>query len=191
MNKSKEFDMFFVKEYDYLVQFSRSINPQSDFESLLHDTYIRCKDRITANGYSGLTFMNFMRVSLMNQYKSNYRLIQKRPQVHFDNENYYATIETNLQVKREQEQQEEDYQNQVEYLNTMVFSYINDNFDEREQFVFKTYYLLRNKKMNYKQLAAITGYSITAVSNIIKRMKLSIKLNLENYINGNIQKQRQ
>ena len=184
MCKVREFDEFFVKEYDYLVQFSRSIDPQSQYEDLLHDCYLRCKDRITVNGYSGLTFMNFMRVTIMNTYKSNYRLQQKRPQIHFDNENYYATIETNLQIKRDQEQQEMEYQSQVSFINTMLYGYIDENFDERDRFVFKTYFLLRNKKMNYKTLAEVSGFSITTVSNIIKRMKQDIKMNLENYING-------
>ena len=186
MCKVREFDEFFVKEYDYLVQFSRSIDPQSDFEGLLHDCYIRCKDRITVNGYSGLTFMNYMRVTLQNQYKSNYRLLQKRPQVNFDNENYYHTIEVNLQYKNDQEQQEKELQDKVSYVNTMVWSYISEHFNQKEQFVFRTYFLLKPKRINYKQLSEATGYSITTVSNIIKRMKIDIKLNLESYINGTI-----
>ena len=186
IDKAQEFDNFFCDEYEYLVQFSRSIDPKTDYLDLLHDSYIRCRERITVAGYSGLDFMNFMRVTIINTYKSGYRLKQKRPQVNLECENYYQTIETKLQLKREQEQQEIDYQNQVEYLNTMVFCYIDETFDEKEQFVFKTYYLLKPKRINYSQLSNVTGLSITAVSNIIKRMKTSIKENLENYINGTI-----
>ena len=184
MRKAKEFDMFFVSEYDYLLSFAKSIDPKSDYESLLHDVYLRCKDRILVAGFDGDSYINFIRVSLMNQYKSNYRLEQKRPKVDFNDVNYYHNIEEHLQLKRDQERQEQDYQDSVSFINTMLFSYIDENFDERDRFIFKTYFLLKNKKMNYKTLAEATGGSLTAVSNTIKKMKADIKMNLELYING-------
>ena len=182
--KVKMFDEFFISEYDYLLGFTQSIDPKANYNDLLHDTYCRCKDRILVAGFSGETFLNWVRVSLMNGYKSNYRLEQKRYNIDFEDVNYYHNIEQVLQLKLNQEEQENEYNQQVSYLNTMVFSYINDKYGEKEKFVFKTYFLLKPKKINYKQLSEATGYSMTAVSNIIKRMKQDIKKNLENYING-------
>lgn len=179
------FDDFFVREYDYLLGFSKSINPRSDYESLLHDVYIKCKDRIMIAGYSGSSFLNFTRVSLMNQYKSNYRLEQKRPQIDYSDPNYNYHIEATLQSIQEAEEEQEEYMAKVIYLNTMIFQYIDEYYDNRSQFIFKTYFLLKPKKLNYKKLSEVTGYSITSVSNTIKNMKIDIKENLENYINGN------
>jgi len=184
MCKVEEFDRFFCNEYEYLRSFAKSINPQADYDCLLHDVFIRCKDRISTAGFTGNTFLNFTRVALMNQYKSNYRLQQKRTTVDINNENYYGFIEYNLQLKLEQEEQDKELQDHTSFVNTMIYSYIDEYYDEREKFVFKTYFLLKPKKINYKQLSEATGYSITAVSNIIKRMKQDIKLNLERYING-------
>lgn len=186
MCKVKEFDQFFIQQYDYLKLFSKSINPQADYEGLLHDVYVKCKDRITIAGFTGQTFLNFTRVALMNTYKSNYRLRQKRQQIDICDENYYGFIEENLQQKLEQEEQDQELQNTISYVNTMVYSYIDENYNEKDKFIFKTYFLLKPKKINYRQLSEATGFSITAVNNTIKRMKVDIRTNLEQYINGTI-----
>lgn len=186
MCKVKEFDQFFIQQYDYLKLFSKSINPQADYEGLLHDVYVKCKDRITIAGFTGQTFLNFTRVALMNTYKSNYRLRQKRQQIDICDENYYGFIEENLQQKLEQEEQDQELQNTISYVNTMVYSYIDKNYNEKDKFIFKTYFLLKPKKINYRQLSEATGFSITAVNNTIKRMKVDIRTNLEQYINGTI-----
>lgn len=183
-SKVKEFDEFFCNEYKYLMSFAKSINPQADYEGLLHDVYLRCKDRILVAGFTGNTFLNFTRVSIMNQYKSNYRIQQKRKHIDILDENYYHFIEDSLQIKLDQEQQEEERQVQISYINTMIFQYIDDKYNERDKFIFKTYFLLKPKKINYKQLSDATGFSITAVSNTIKRMKIDIRNNLTQYING-------
>lgn len=184
MCKIQEFDDFFVKEYDYLLGFSKSINPKADYESLLHDCYCKCKDRITLVGYTGNTFLNWIRVVIMNQYKSSYRLEQKRHNIDFNDENYSHHIEQNLQEIYDYETFEKERQASVEYLNTMVYSYIDEHYDEKSKFIFKTYFLLKPKKINYKRLAELTGYSIASVSNTIKNMKKDIKNNLEDYIYG-------
>jgi len=186
MCKSKEFDKFFETEYDYLLSFAKSIDPKAPYEDLLHDCYGKIKDRIVANGFTGDTFLNFTRVTLMNTYKSNYRLLQKRPQVPYHDLNFKYKIENTLQTEREQIEQEEQRQNSIEYLNTMIYCYIDEKYNEKERFVFKTYYLLKPKKLNYRTLAEATGYSITTVSNIIKKMKKDLRQNLIPYINGTL-----
>jgi DNA-directed RNA polymerase specialized sigma subunit len=64
----------------------------------------------------------------------------------------------------------------------MIFEFIEENFNQKEVFVFRTYYLLKHKHLNYKTLAQVTGYSITSVSNIVKKIKKSIRENLQAYI---------
>lgn len=184
MCKVQEFDQFFSKEYSYLTSFAKSIDPKSDYESLLHDSYIRCKDRITVAGFTGRTFLNFTRVAIINGFKSNYRLQKKRVKVCLEDENYYHFIENHLQLKLDQEEQEQEYQAQISYINTMIYQYLDEKYDDKDRFIFKTYFLLKPKKINYKQLSEATGFSITGVSNTIKRMKADIKMNLQEYING-------
>lgn len=194
MCKVQEFDQFFIQQYDYLKSFSQSINPLADYEGLLHDCYVKCKNRIIVAGFSGNTFINFVRVTIVNQYKSNYRLQQKRHNVHYNEDafplpddphgNWRWKIEEKLQEIQEQEEQEQETQGQISYINTMIFQYIDENYDDRDKFIFKTYFLLKPKKINYKQLSEATGFSISTVSNTIKGMKQDIKANLEEYING-------
>ena len=174
--------MFFNNNYKYLLGFSKSINPKDDYESLTHDGYIRARTRIQDNGYSGDTFLNYMRCVLMNLYKSQYRSNRNKTIVDINDEDYYQTIEDVLNLKDQQEQLEAEQQNINTYLNTMIYQYIEEHYDQREIFVFKTYYLLKHKHLNYKSLAITTGYSITAVSNIIKKMKKDLRANLKRYI---------
>jgi hypothetical protein len=49
--------------------------------------------------------------------------------------------------------------------------------------IFKTYYVLKHKHLNYKQLALATNLSQTSVSNTIKTIKKDLRLNLLSYIN--------
>jgi RNA polymerase sigma factor (sigma-70 family) len=176
------FDEFYVKEYKYLRTFSKSINPSADYESLLHDCYLKCRDRIEVNGYLGTDYLNFVRVTIINTYKSNYRAGKRKQMVDFEDPNYYNTIEDILSLKDQQEEQETEREHRNIYLNTIIFEYIETVYSPKEIFVFKTYYLLKHKHLNYKTLSEMTGYSITSVSNIIKKMKKDIRLNLISYI---------
>jgi RNA polymerase sigma factor (sigma-70 family) len=184
MNDEKviEFNEFFIKEYQYLMGFSKSINPQSDYESLLHDCYLRCRDRIEINGYEGTNYMNFMRVTIMNTFKSNYRNLKKRQIIDIENQNYYNTIEDILLQKEEQQEQEIEAIHQNEYLTTMIYEYVDNFYNQKENYIFKTYFILKHRHLNYKQLAQATGYSITSVSNVIKRIKKDLRKNIYSYI---------
>jgi RNA polymerase sigma factor (sigma-70 family) len=180
--KINKFNEFYVNQYKYLLGFSRSINPQADYESLLHDCYLKCRDRIEKNGFDGLDYMNFVRVTIMNQYKSNYRNIKKKQLVDIEDPDYYNTIESVSLTKEIQQEQQNEIYNKNIYLNTIIFEYVDKNFTARDQFIFKTYYLLKHKHLNYKTLSEVTGYSITSVSNTIKRMKKAIRTDIMSYI---------
>jgi RNA polymerase sigma factor (sigma-70 family) len=185
-NKVKLFDEFYVENYKYLLGFSKSINPKADYESLTHDVYLRARTRIEENGYSGETFMNFIRVALMNLYKSQYRNEKNKIIIDIDDEDYYQCIEESLSIKEEQEEQEREKQHQTEYITAMIYEYLDKYYSQKDIFVFKTYYQLRHRYLNYKQLAIACDMSITSVSNKIKTIKKDLKRNLVSYIYGGI-----
>jgi len=184
--KVKEFDEFFVKEYKYLKGFAKSINVKNDYENLLHDVYIKCRGRIALSGYSGQTYMNFIRVSIMNTYKTNFR--DTKYTIDFNNYDYSSEIEEKLQSDNKYEELRLQYDNDIIFINTLAYEYVDRYFTEKENAIFKTYYLLKHKQLNYKQLAEATNYSITSVSNTIKKIKKSLKENLLCYINTGLNK---
>jgi len=185
-DKIREFDQFYSNNYRYLLGFSKSINPQADYESLTHDLYIRARNRIEVNGFSGDTFLNYTRVGLMNLYKSNYRSDKKHQLIDIENPDYYGCVEEHLQMKEYQEEQQDELNNLNTYLTSNVYEYLDKYTTPKEQYIFKTYYLLSHHHINYKELSRITGYSITSVSNIIKRLKKQLRVSLSLYIREGI-----
>jgi RNA polymerase sigma factor (sigma-70 family) len=181
-DKIREFDQFFCNNYKYLIGFSKSINPQADYESLTHDLYLRARNRIADNGFSGDTFLNYTRVGLMNLYKSHYRTTKKHQLIDIENPDYYNLTEEVLAMKEYQDIQQEEQNQTNTYLTSNVYEYLDRYATPKEQYIFKTYYLLKHHHINYKQLSEITGYSITSVSNIIKRLKKQLRRDLNSYI---------
>lgn len=184
--KLTEFNEFFIKNYKYLLGFAKSINTKNDYESLLHNCYLKAYQRILLSGYSGCTYLNFIRVIIMNQYKTTYRDNKRgdnKNTIDISNNNYSEEVEENLLNEYDYEEQSKAYDQQMSYINTMAFDYVNKYFNAKENMVFKTYYVLKHKHLNYKQLALVTNMSITSVSNIIKKIKKELIENLIIYIN--------
>lgn len=179
--KIEEFNKFFTENYNLLTGFSKSINPKADYESLTHNSYIKCINAIEKRGYDGKDYLNFTRVVVMNTYKSNYR--DKKNIISFEDADFEIEIESCLHLKDYQDQQEEEIRRKEEFLNTIIYEFVDRYYSRKENFIFKTYYLLQRKKINYKQLSEVTGYSITSVSNVIKKIKKDLKENLLRYIN--------
>jgi len=178
----KKFDEFFSNNYLYFQGFSKSISPKDDWESLTHDAYIRARTRIQANGYSGDTYLNYMRCVIMNLYKSNYRTNMKHQIIDIENPDYLYLTEEILAMKQNQEEQQNQQDQTNTYLTSAVYEYLDKYASPKEFFVFRCYFLLKHHHINYKQLSEITGYSITSVSNIIKRLKKDLRINLKTYI---------
>ena len=168
-----QFNNFFIQNYNYLLGFSRSIDVKNDYEDLLHNCYLKCHRRIALSGYSGTSFLNFIRITIINTYKTNYR--DKKHTVDFEGQNYNSMVEDILLNDFENELSRKQYINDVQFINTMIYEYVNKYFNEKENMIFKTYFLLKYKHLNYKQLADATGYSITSVSNTIKNIKKELK----------------
>lgn len=178
----KKFDEFFTANYKYLLGFSKSICPQADYESLTHDLYLRARTRIAANGFSGDTYMNYTRVGLMNLYKSHYRSKKKHILIDIEDPDYYNLTEEVLAMNEYQNDQQMELDQTNTYLTSNVYEYLDKYTTPKEQFIFKSYYLLKRHHINYKELSEITGYSITSVSNIIKRLKKQLRRSLSLYI---------
>lgn len=176
-----EYDKFFTENYKYLLGFSKSINPNADWESLTHDVYLKCRKRIYLSGFTGSNYLNFTRVSLINTYKTNYR--DKKHNVDLHEKTYLVSIENKLINEDEQQKQEIDRDYRVQIINTHAYDYVDKYYGQKQNMIFKTYYVLKHRHLNYKQLAKATGYSITSVSNCIKEIKKDLKANLNCYIN--------
>lgn len=179
--KIKEFDNFFVNNYKFLLNFTKSIDTRNDYESLLHDCYLKCHTRISISGYSGSTYLNYMRCTIMNTYKTSYR--NRKYTVDIEHPDYQEVVEERLLEDFEYHEQRKDYDNEMSFLNTMAFEYVNKYFSPRDNMIFKTYYVLKHRHLNYKQLAIATNLSQTSVSNCVKNVKKSLKENLVCYIN--------
>jgi len=175
------YDDFFVKNYQYLLGFTKSIDVKNDYENLLQDVFIVCRTRIMKSGFTGNTFLNYVRVTIMNRYKTSYR--DKRYSIDIEDPNHCEEIEDILLSEHDYQQQCKDYDNEMVFLNTMAFEYVNRFFNEKENMVFRTYYVLKHKHLNYKQLSLATGYSQATVSNVIKTIKKDLRANLLTYIN--------
>ncbi len=178
--KVKEFDNFFVTNYTYLLGFTKSIDVRNDYENLLHDVYIKLRNRITLSGYSGTTYLNFTRVTIMNTYKTLYR--DKKRTIEYGSNDHSDEIENQLQQEYDYQEQHNTNDMRMSYINTSIYEYVDRYFTPKENAIFKTYYCLKHKRLNYKQLSKATGYSITSVSNTINRMKKNIRENLKTYI---------
>lgn len=185
-DKIQEFNQFFSENYNYLKGFTKSIDPKNDYQSTLHTVYLKCRDRIAVNGYEGNNYMNFTRVSLMNTYKSQYRSNKKNTFVDIEDHDYYALIEEILLLKEEQDTQDELIQYELSYIVNGIYDYLDSYYSDKEKFIFKTYFLLKHKHLNYKQLSEATHYSISSVSNIIKKIKKDLRENLIIYLKTGI-----
>jgi len=181
-DKVNEFNQFFSSNYKYLKGFTKSIDCKADYENLLHHVYLKVRDRIETNGYNGNEYMNFTRVALMNSYKSQYRQNKKIQIIDIDDEDFTNHIETILVNQEELLQQDQLIQAEISYIINGIYEYVEKYFNQKELFVFRTYYLLKHKHLNYKQLSEATGYSVTSVSNIIKRIKKELRQNLKIYL---------
>lgn len=197
--KLHEFNNFFIKNYKYLLGFTRSIDVHNDYESLLHDCYIKCHKRIDLSGYSGNTYLNFVRVTIINTYKTKYRdrkdfvaidTCGEDGYLHSDNrvQSWNDKAEQRLLDEYEYDLLQKEYDAEMSFYNTMVYEYVNKYFSPKENMIFKTYYVLKHKHLNYKQLSEVTNLSQSSVSNTIKNIKKSLKHNLLCYLNTGLNK---
>jgi len=99
-------------------------------------------------------------------------------------EQHQKDVEAKLRQDENYNEHDESEIQQLEYTTRKMFDYIK-KYSEQEQYVFKCYFLYDEyKKLTFKELSGVTGYSISKCCNIVGKMKADIRENLGDYING-------
>lgn len=179
-DKVREFNRFFTKEYKYLRGFAKSIDIRNDYESLLHDCYLKCLTRIAVSGYSGSTYLNFVRVTITNSYKTAYR--DKKHTQDIETPEISNEVEEQLQSEQQYQDYLQAFNLDVSYINTYIYAYVNRYYDLKHEYIFKTYTILKHKQLTYKQLSTATGFTLDYVSKIVRRIKKDLQKHLWYYI---------
>lgn len=182
VDKANEFDKFFVKNYVGFQKFAKSFTKDKDYDhmSLLHDCYAKIKTKILRDGYVGDDFLNFTRLSISNSYKTYYKF--KKKSIDIDDEVYSIEAECKLLELEDYSEQSEMNINRASYINSQVFEYVDKYYTIQEQYLFKTYYILKGKQLTYEQLAIATGYSTLKIAKIIRKIKKDLQQNIEVFV---------
>ena len=170
----------FTNNYNYFIRFSKEDGDN------LHNSYIKTLNRITENGFTANTITElkdklkiYTKTVIFNGFKTNHKLRKTNIEINWEAESKLINIEQQLQ-------DEKLYHEQLEFYTMKLFEYIKKKHSQEDGYVFRVYYLYdkNNKKITYKELSKITGYSISKVCGIVQRLKVDLKANLINYING-------
>lgn len=180
------FNQFFSDNYKYLKDFCKSINPAHNYEDTLHHCYLKAYDKISRTGYDGDDYLNYFRVILMNNYKGDYKKERKYQMINISDPDFISYIDNRLLFLEEQDEQDQQLYNRNVFINSIIFDYLDKYCSQKEIFIFKSYFLLHHKKLTYKKLAEITGYSLNSVANIIKKIKKQLRRDIISYINSGV-----
>jgi len=174
------YNKVFETQYNSLVTFARQ-----DVDNV-HNSYLKTLNRINESVFTASTYIQlidklkiYCKTVIANSWKTQQKL--RKPQVQIGWE-----AEQVLNVMHDHDQDERQYHEELEYFTIKLFEYLKRNHTQEDQYVFRVYYLYdeRNRKITYKQLSAITGYSISKCCQIIQKIKKDVRLNLKDYING-------
>ena len=177
---TKIYDDVFVHNYKQLLNFAKQN------EDRVHSSYIKVLERITSRGFTAHTETELKRklniyckTAIMNDFKTEMITKKKELEVDYEAEKMLQTIHVDEEIELME-------MNQMRYEVQMLFEYLKKNYDESNCYVFRCYYLYdsRGKKITYKQLSDITGYSISKCCGIIQDIKADLRHNLIPYING-------
>lgn len=179
-------------------------------EDRVHDSYLKVLNRITGTTFTASSMTELWRklvvytkTAIFNDFKTE--MVLKKKTIPFNTglaiptsminddkvhhvfkSNYNYEAEDKLQQQELQDQLETQEQNQMRFEVQMLFEYLKKHYPESSQYVFRVYYLhdSKGKKITYKQLAEITGYSLSKCCGIIQGIKADLRKNLIPYING-------
>lgn len=180
----QDFDRFFVKKYEKLLNEAVSITQHYEYSNdMVNDAYLKVRQRIWLSGYTGTNFHGFVWQSISNEWKV---LCNRKKIRHFididDHDNHFNDIEhaeQYLLTEEEWNQKQEEYYQKIEYIVRILFNYIETKYNEKEAYLFKTYFLLGE---TYKQLSVRTKYSQAYISNTIKPIKKDLKNNFTQFL---------
>jgi RNA polymerase sigma factor (sigma-70 family) len=183
-NKVKEFDKFFKENYKKILNDARSITKNDlYYEDIVNENYLKIRERILRNGFNG-NFYAYVWISIKNDFSTIKKTQGKRVMKDIDDyDNNSSDIEKAEQILLQQQywnDENETYYQNIEFIVMKLFDFIETRYNEKQCYLFKTYFLLST---NYKELSEITKYSQTYISNTIKPMKKDVKNNFINYLN--------
>jgi len=180
--KAKEFDNYFVDNYKKIKASATSLlKHRSDVEDVMHNVYLTIRDRIERKGYSGDTYGGYIYVSLQNEFKLAKNREKRHREIDISEEHIEYVADWCLQDLQLSEQKDKDLQYKNEFIIQILFEFIEGNFNEKEFYLFRVYYLSENK-MTYEKLAKQTGYQFSSLAQIIKNMKKRIRNEFQPYL---------
>jgi len=175
-----EFDNWINCNYQDLIKYCKKYRINED---ILPQVYLNIRDRIERLGYSGDTFMTYIKHSItfyrINEAKKN----NNKHFIDFQDEDYTISIDNKLLNEDYDEKKTREYRENVMYLSKMLFIYLNKKeYPDDWQFVFRCYYLME-EKMTYSKLRDMTGINKNKCTTIIQTMKKDIKENFQTFLN--------
>jgi len=173
------FNELFVEKYDNLNRYAKGDG------DLLHKNYLKIVDRFTLIAFTAHTMTQlkekviaYTKSSIYNTFRTERKNVRETVEIGRDSEDVLQHMDIDV-IEEILERQ------RTEIKTIYLFNYINKHFTQEEAYVFRVYFLYdeRNKKITYKQLAAITGFSQSKVCGIVQKIKAALKANLNGYIN--------
>lgn len=174
------YNQVYIDNYDYLVDWAYNDSDRT------HDCYLKVLNKATGFTATTLTAIQnklliYLKTAIYNQRMTEKRLQKNNVQLE---DNGYET-EAKLRLEDNYNDDNETEIQQLEYYTKKLFEYIKPRYTEQENYVFRCYYLYdEHKRLTYKELSKVTGYSISKCCNIIQKMRTDIRDNLNTYING-------
>lgn len=178
MGELQDFNCWYNQNYKKIMTWA--INNRIDADTV-HDSYIKVNERITKLGYTGSTYMTYIKRSIQNLNINN-KLKKKYNHIDIDNTDFKNTIEKKLMDTDDFHKDDQLYQEQLMYFSKNLFKYIDSqSYDDEWKFVFKSYFLASGR-FTYHKLTEVTGINKNKCTEIITTMKSDIRDNLINYI---------
>lgn len=183
--KVKQFDVYFNTKYKKIKSSAVSIlKHRDDTDDIIHDVYLKVRDRISRDGYDGDNFMGYLYRTFQNELRLAKNREKKIKHLDIDDENIAFITDWVMLDNEEIKTSTVEYREDILYITKMLFSFLNLHFSEKEQYLFRTYYLSK-QKMTYKDLAKQTKYEYNSCDSIIKDMKKKIRLDFLNWLHNN------
>ncbi len=186
-NLIKSFDSFYINNYNKLVFEARSITQHYDYhEDIVQDCYIKMRNRIGLSGFTSINFHGYLWLSIMNEWKvlcnrnkirSFHSISDAELDVHTINH-----AEEKLQESNNFHDNQQQYYEQIEYIVMMLFKYVQIRYDDKQSYLFISYFLLND---TYRTLSERTGYSISYISSVIMPIKKDLKANFKTFLKHN------
>ena len=181
--EKKHLDKFFTEQYNYLQAFTNVVSNgyTVDTSDVLHDAYQKVARRIS-NAHLIANLTGYTMIVIRNTLYSRAKKKINKPHLDVSCYSNQEEVEVMLSEIEENDFDKLNYYNEIEWISREIFNYLKINYTEREQYIFRCYYL--NEKMTYNKLSTMSGFSVGYCAELIKLIKKDLKENLIKYING-------